>query len=47
MGSETIYYPVSGDQVGYDPFPAATHDVTGEVELIGKEIKDGFKALPQ
>ena len=47
MGSETIYYPVSGDQVGYDPFPAATHDVTGEVELIGKEIKEGFKALPQ
>jgi hypothetical protein len=45
MGSETIYYPVSGDQVGYDPFPSATHDITGEVELIGREIKDGFKTM--
>ncbi len=47
MGSETIYYPVSGDQVGYDPFPSATHDITGEVELIGREIKDGFKTIAQ
>ncbi len=47
MGSETIYYTVSGDQVGYDPFPSATHDITGEVELIGREIKDGFKTIAQ
>ena len=47
MGSETIYYPASGDQVGYDPFPSATHDITGEVELIGREIKEGFKAKAQ
>ncbi len=45
MGDETFYYPVSGDQVGYDPFPSATHDITGEVELIGGEIKEGFKAV--
>ena len=45
MGDETFYYPVSGDQVGYDPFPSATHDITGEVELIGREIKEGFKAV--
>ena len=47
MGDETFYYPVSGDQVGYDPFPSATHDITGEVELIGNKIKDGFKAIGQ
>jgi hypothetical protein len=47
MGDETFYYPVSGDQVGYDPFPSATHDITGEVELIGGEIKEGFKATGQ
>ena len=47
MGDETFYYPVSGDQVGYDPFPSATHDITGEVELIGGEIKEGFKAASQ
>ena len=45
MGDETFYYPVSGDRVGYDPFPSATHDITGEVELIGGEIKEGFKAV--
>ncbi|MBP3826374.1 MAG: hypothetical protein ILA11_11660 [Butyrivibrio sp.] len=45
MGDETFYYPVSGDRVGYDPFPSATHDITGEVELIGREIKEGFKAV--
>ena len=47
MGSETIYYPVSGDQTGYDPFPSATHDITGEVELIGEKVKDGFKTIAQ
>ena len=45
LGDETFYYPVSGDQVGYDPFPSATHDITGEVELIGRDIKEGFKAV--
>ena len=30
-----------------DPFPSATHDITGEVELIGNKIKDGFKAIGQ
>ena len=45
MGDETFYYPVSGDRVGYDPFPSATRDITGEVELIGREIKEGFKAV--
>ncbi len=38
-----IYYPARGDQIGYYPFPAATHDLTGEVELLGSNIKDGFK----
>ena len=40
-----IYYPAQGDQIGYYPFPAATHDLTGEVELMGKNIKDGFKTV--
>jgi hypothetical protein len=45
MGGITFYYPASGDQVGYDPFPASTHDVSGEVELMGSIIADGFKAV--
>ncbi|WP_034445466.1 LIC_10190 family membrane protein [Butyrivibrio sp. AE2032] len=40
-----IYYPATGDQVGYYPFPAATHDLTGEVELMGNDVKDGFKSV--
>ncbi len=42
LGPDTYYYPADGDQIGYYPFPAATHDVTGEVELMGSSIKDGY-----
>ncbi len=42
LGPDTYYYPADGDQIGYYPFPAATHDVTGEVELMGDGIKDGY-----
>lgn len=45
MSDVTVYYPADGDQIGYYPFPAATHDLTGEVELIGKDIKEGFKSV--
>lgn len=39
----TFYYPAEGDQIGYEPFPAATHDLSDEMEFIGKNIHDGFK----
>ena len=45
LGKEKIYYPAEGDQIGYYPFPAATHDLTGEVELIGKTVKEGFVSV--
>ncbi len=45
LGLDTYYYPADGDQIGYYPFPAATHDVTGEVELMGKEIKSGYMSI--
>lgn len=45
LGNETVYYPADGDQVGYYPFPAATHDLTGEVELMGDGIRGGFKSM--
>jgi hypothetical protein len=45
LGGETFYYPSEGDQVGYYPFPSATHDVTGEVELMGSDLKSGFKSI--
>jgi hypothetical protein len=40
----TIYYPTSGDQVGYYPFPSATHDVSSEIEFLGESIQDGIKS---
>ncbi|MCR5404766.1 MAG: hypothetical protein K6E91_13250 [Butyrivibrio sp.] len=40
-----IYYPDEGDRIGYYPFPAATHDLVGEVELIGEKITDGFRMV--
>ncbi|MBP3197416.1 MAG: hypothetical protein J6N21_10485, partial [Butyrivibrio sp.] len=42
LGNEKIYYPADGDQIGYYPFPAATNDLTGKVELRGESMKDGF-----
>lgn len=44
LGNVTIYYPTYGDQIGYYPFPAATHDLVGEVVLLGDDIKGGFKS---
>ena len=42
LGNEKIYYPAEGDRIGYYPFPAATNDLTGKVELMGESVKDGF-----
>ena len=47
LGKEKIYYPAEGDQIGYYPFPAATHDLTGEVELIGDAVEQGFVAVTE
>lgn len=45
LGKDVFYYPTEGDRVGYDPFPAATHDLTGEVEPMGKNIRNGFRSI--
>lgn len=45
LGPDTYYYPADGDRIGYYPFPAATHDVSGEVELMGEGIRSGFRAV--
>ena len=45
LGGETFYYPAEGDQIGYYPFPSATHDISGETQLIGSTIDSGFKAI--
>lgn len=45
INGTTFYYPTEGDQVGYYPFPAATYDVTGEVEMMGENLKDGFISI--
>ncbi|SFQ00480.1 hypothetical protein SAMN04487928_1154 [Butyrivibrio proteoclasticus] len=47
LGDTTIYYPKEGDRAGYAPFPAATHDLTGEVEFLGETITDGLKSVGQ
>ena len=38
----TFYYPVQGDQAGYEAFPSAPSKV--EVEFLGADIRDGFRA---
>ncbi len=47
LDGNIFYYPKNGDQVGYDPFPSATHDVSDEIELMGNEIKDGFRNISE
>ena len=39
----TFYYPVSGDQVGYEDFPSAP--VKKELKLLGEDLADGFAAV--
>lgn len=38
-----FYYPVNGDQVGYEAFPSAP--VRAEIEFLGTDIEDGFSAI--
>ena len=38
-----FYYPVNGDQVGYEAFPSAP--VRTEIEFLGADIEDGFSAI--
>lgn len=38
----TFYYPVNGDQVGYEAFPSAP--VRTQVRFMGQRIQDGFMA---
>lgn len=38
----TFYYPVEGDQTGYDAFPAAP--TRPQIAFLGKGIADGFRA---
>lgn len=39
----TFYYPVSGDRVGYDAFPAIPRTV--EIEFMGDTLKQGFRSI--
>ena len=39
----TFYYPVSGDRVGYDPFPALPRLI--EFEFRGDTLKQGFRNI--
>jgi hypothetical protein len=45
LGDTTFYYPLEGDKVGYAPFPSATHDLTGEVDLMGGNLTNGIKNI--
>jgi hypothetical protein len=36
----TFYYPVSGDQVGYESFPSAPAKT--QVTFLGADVRDGF-----
>lgn len=37
----SFYYPVEGDRIGYEAFPASTRKM--EIELRGEDIKEGFR----
>ena len=39
----TFYYPISGDRVGYDAFPAIPRKV--EIEFRGDTLKQGFRSI--
>ena len=39
----TFYYPVSGDRVGYDAFPAIPRKV--EIKFRGDTLKQGFRSI--
>ncbi len=43
INGTTFYYPISGDRVGYEPFPSSSKDMTGEIEFIGNRIDNGFR----
>jgi hypothetical protein len=45
LGDLTVYYPKEGDRVGYYPFPSATSDVSGKIELMGSKLEDGIKSI--
>lgn len=42
LSQTKIYYPVEGDQVGYNPFPATTR-IREDLQLRGDSIKNGFQ----
>ncbi|WP_026650836.1 LIC_10190 family membrane protein [Butyrivibrio proteoclasticus] len=42
-----FYYPVEGDRIGYDAFPSSPKDMTGEIELMGTNIRTGFRSLQE
>ncbi|MBD5475645.1 MAG: hypothetical protein HDR17_06655, partial [Lachnospiraceae bacterium] len=39
----TFYYPVIGDQVGYEAFPSAPAKT--DVRFLGEGIEDGFASV--
>ena len=44
LGDEVIYYPVSGDQMGYYNFPSTPYVARLQlIELRGTELSDGFR----
>ena len=44
FGNQTFYKPVSGDQTGYEKFPAGPYEFY--YSLRGNTLKDGFTANP-
>ena len=47
IGDDTYYCPSEGDRIGYYPFPSAPRDMTGQVQLMGKEISGGYMPSPE
>jgi hypothetical protein len=39
----TFYYPMSGDRVGYDKFPAIPEKI--DIEFRGDNISEGFRRI--
>ena len=45
IGDTKFYYPVSGDRIGYYPFPSSPRDMSEEIVFMGSDISDGFMSI--
>ncbi len=43
----TFYYPTGDDRIGYEYFPAATRDMSQEIQFMGYDVTSGFAPISE